>query len=508
MAFIYRYELKNKNNRQKINLQLHEENIVDAIDQTFGDNVLSIKVFFDFFEFRLQHSIATNLELQTLGKKIVSSNPELNSYKKIYKKNSQLFRRKKSSYYAFLEDIEYENQIYYLKFDLVDQEDSDRIQNEFEENQTPKGDLLSTLNTFSMIVEIKELDLMEKKIKNILNINNDEATNRWYLLKGKHVKSGNSLIFLDYTESQDIVSNFMLFSIDDLEETKSAQLEKFYSLEGIEHLEIADFNENYDDFFIAVYNVGQGLCSAICNYNSQPIVYFDFGGGERRDAVTYPSNGIEYCFSLKPKIILSHWHRDHWIGVHYCEEALKTEWIVPNQKKGPQVIKLCGDISKNGKLTELSSGTLKTPFGSLFIGNGDNSHYHNNGIGLLVENKSNERFLLPGDNRYQFIPDQFLSNLNGLVASHHGGKYFKNNSGENKIPSNVNEGKIVYSYGKHEKFNPKFNSHGHPSYNDEYINYNWVESLELHTPDGHCAVGNNKKINKCNCGCDLEIECW
>lgn len=504
MAFIYRYELKNKNFRQKINLKLHEENIVNAINQTFGNNVYSFKVYSDYFEFRLRHSIATNLELQKLGKNIVNSDAELSSYKKVYKKNSQLFRRKRSSYYAFLEDIEYEDQIYYLKFDLVDQEDSDRIQNEFEENQTTKGDLLGTLNTFSMIVEIKEPDLMGNKLKRILNIINEEASNRWYLLNGKHVKSGNSLIFLDYTGSQEIVSNFMLSSIEDLVET--AQLERFYSLEGIQHEEKTDFKENYDDFFIAVYNVGQGLCSAICNYNSQPIVYFDFGGGERRDAVTYPPNGIEYCFSLKPKIILSHWHRDHWIGVHYCKDALKTEWIVPNQKKGPQVTKLCADISKYGKLTELSSGTFKTPFGSLFICNGDNRHYHNNGIGLLVENKSNERFLLPGDNRYQFIPDQFLSNLNGLVASHHGGNYFKNNCGKNKIPLNVKEGKIVYSYGKHAKFTPKFNSHSHPSYTGDYIKYKWVKSLELHTPDGHRAIGVNNTINKCNCGCDLEIK--
>jgi hypothetical protein len=108
-------------------------------------------------------------------------------------------------------------------------------------------------------------------------------------------------------------------------------------LNEIDYQEDTDLEDNEEDFFIGVYNVGQGLCSAICNYKSQPMLYFDFGGGERKDIVAYPED-IKYCFSQKPKIILSHLHRDQWIGANRCEEALEMEWVVPPQKeKGAQV---------------------------------------------------------------------------------------------------------------------------------------------------------------------------
>ncbi|MEB2630223.1 hypothetical protein SOP94_17345 [Peribacillus frigoritolerans] len=506
MGFIYRYEFKNKSNREKVDLEDYKDMIVTAIEGAFDQNLDFVDVFSDFYEFRLKESLPTTSELQSLGKKIVRADPLLDSIKKVYKKNSQLFRRKRNSYYGFLEDIGYENGMYFLKFDLVDKEDSDRIQNGTEGTQLTKVDLLNKLNTFSMILEIGEQDPIAKKIRDFSGDEIEEIASRWYLLTGKHVKRGNSLLFLDYTERQDIASNFMLYSISELEETGIGWLESFFSLNEIDYQEDTDLEDNEEDFFIGVYNVGQGLCSAICNYKSQPMLYFDFGGGERKDTVTFPED-IKYCFSQKPKIILSHLHRDHWIGANRCEEALEMEWVVPPQKeKGAQVIKLFADISKKGKLTVLksSTGVKKTSYGNLFICTGNNSHYHNNGIGFLVETKNSERYLMPGDNRYQHIPTQFLEDLNGIVASHHGGEYFQNKTGKSCIPQNSKQGEIVYSYGKHKKFDPKYNSHGHPSYVKEYIAKNWKTAL--HTPKGHCVLGPTKKANKCSCGCNLEFK--
>lgn len=505
MGFIYRYELKDKNNREKIDLEKEKKNILPTVKKAFGKNLETVDVYSDFFEFRLKERIPPTSELQKLGKDIIKSSPSLNSKKKVYKKNSQLFRRKKNSYYGFLEDVEYKRGEYSLKFDLVDQEDIHRIQDGGEGSQLPKVELLKNLNTFSMIVEIGKQDRLFKKFKDLSDVEINELVNRWYILTGKHVNKGNSLIFLDYTQSQDIASNFFLHSIIGLEETVKNWLESFTSLDEIKYNVETEFQKFETDFFIGVYNVGQGLCSAICNYDSQPLLYFDFGGGERRDTVTYPKD-IKYCFKQKPKIILSHLHRDHWIGANRCKDALKMEWLVPPQeKRGTQVIKLFADISTNGILTVLSRSTLpkNTPYGKLLICTGKDNHYHNNGIAFWVKTKSDKRYLMPGDNRYQYIPASYLKSLNGIVATHHGGEYFHNIAGKSCIPQSSKQGEIVYSYGKHEKFIPEYNSHGHPSFVEEYEAKNWKK--DYHTPEGHCVLGLIKTPNTCNCGCNIKV---
>lgn len=501
VAYIYRYEIKNKANRQDTDLKQHEKGIVDAIKSVFIENLKSVKVFSNYYEFRLKNSTSSRTELQKIGKKIIENSIFLNSKKRMYNKSSQLFRRKKISYYGFLEDISYDNEFYLLKFDAVEKEDSDQILRDIEDNQVSKVDSIRTLDTFSVTVKVGEKDSLAKEIRKLKEGETEEITNQWYLLKGEHVEDGNSFFFLDYRERQDITLSYITTSIAKLSKNKKVLLTRFFNIEHIPYSEVASFEKYNDDFFISVYNVGQGLCSAVCNEQSQPLLYFDFGGGESKNAITYPKD-IKFCFSQKPKIVLSHIHRDHWISTHYCKEALETEWIIPDQLAGAQFIQLCIDITKKGTLTVLKSNkkSIKTPYGYLFLATGKNTHAHNDGIGFLVETRNEKRYLMPGDNRYQYIPSQFLNNLNGIVASHHGGEYFENAAGKSAIPTHASKGEIIYSYGKHAKFK-KNNSHGHPSYVADYKLKNWA--TDLHTHLGHCYLERPKMFNTCGCGCNL-----
>lgn len=498
MAYIYRYELKSKKNRANEDLRVYREPIIKAVKEHFKNNLKSIEVFSDYYEFRLSDNSPNKTTLQNLSKRILRNCETLNKLKKIYKNNSQLFRRKKNSYYAFLEDIEFSEGTYILKLDAVEQNDIDLIEKNIIDTQTSKSSILQNLDTFTVYTEIDTEHFLFEKLNNI----KDSDINQWYLLEGEHHKEGETSFFQDYTERQDTVIEYKISSLIKVGENKLKFLERFSSEEGIYHQEITKFEKTERDFFISIYNVGQGLCSAICNLQSQPLLYFDFGGGEGKNNITYPKD-IKFCFKKRPKIVLSHFHRDHWISVSYFNEALKTEWIIPSQKHGTQFTKLLSDISSKGKLVILKQNDreISNPYGKLFIASGKPNHPHNNGLSFLVETADNKRYLMPGDNRYQYIPSEHLVNLNGLIASHHGGKYYENSNGKAFIPLNTTKGYIVYSYGKHSKFRPKNNSYGHPSYIHKYVKKKWV--LEMHTSNRHCYLGRPIKYTKCPCGCNL-----
>jgi hypothetical protein len=62
---------------------------------------------------------------------------------------------------------------------------------------------------------------------------------------------------------------------------------------------------------VAVYDVGQGSCSALLG-RSFPRLYFDLGRGSNGDARTFPDGFTGLCTTIQPPVVLSHWHVDHW----------------------------------------------------------------------------------------------------------------------------------------------------------------------------------------------------
>jgi hypothetical protein len=56
----------------------------------------------------------------------------------------------------------------------------------------------------------------------------------------------------------------------------------------------------------AVYDIGQGACNALIG-GGRPTLYFDFGGGVRGNAPSFPPQLRKFCFSFAPPIVLSHW---------------------------------------------------------------------------------------------------------------------------------------------------------------------------------------------------------
>lgn len=223
----------------------------------------------------------------------------------------------------------------------------------------------------------------------------------------------------------------------------------------IEGLLNGRFSEQ-EDTYLAVYDVGQGACSAVLDEFLVPMLYFDLGGGCFGNASTYPKN-FQPCFTGNPSVVLSHWDMDHWISGDRHQLAQRLPWIVPRQAIGPSHMKFAQKLDSHRSLyiwpNSLSS--LITPFGEIHkLPNTPNRN--NSGlvfVAMVGPHNNKIHVLCPGDAKYAKLPPQISSSqsLGGLIATHHGGLY----RGDNPPPASKKSNYIAYSYGQG-------NSYHHP----------------------------------------------
>ncbi|MDF7826481.1 N-6 DNA methylase [Pontiellaceae bacterium B12227] len=262
-----------------------------------------------------------------------------------------------------------------------------------------------------------------------------------------------------------------------------------------------------DETFVAVYDVGQGLCSAICEASSSaPLVYFDMGCGHgRNNAHTRRGRKLRFCHSQNPPIILSHWHTDHYRGATVMDkrkDALKAMWIAPWQKVGADAAKFAAklyspDPAKNKiHIWPTSLGSAALPWGVVKQCTGTTKN--TSGLALDVEvGDGTHSVLMPGDAGYNNIPGAKPA-YDSLVVSHHAGHTSGavNSSGKSggtfAIPLGAN------------------NSHGHPLQPTikKLTADGW--SRRLDTDGGHIALGYpHPGLPTLGCGgndCDLGIK--
>jgi hypothetical protein len=485
MAFIYRYELKNLDYRKTIDLRKYQNGIARAVTEVFGQSVREITTNCSSFKIRLKHA-AANEKLREMGRILAKKNKQL---RKFMANDSGIFVRKANEYFAYRVEgtthVEGCNGEENGAFCIVDADDlHDYFGKEL--NQSTRVSALKVLDTFSLDV----FDLVSKKYRR------GSSKRKWYKVVGVNCKNRTfaeitlDILYSDDKGDQD--SGFKVAGIEPVfDDSQIEWLNTFFDYATLPHdnkLPDTICQKTNEAKSIIVYNVGQGLCSSICDKEDVPLVYVDFGRACRRNRKT-DRGTMAYDFSQNPDIIISHWHEDHWIGVKHKPEALGCRWIVPQQSTNmPRIATLCATLSFAGNLTILASDTAFWG-GQIFLCTG-NSHLHDNGIGVLAEIKTSEgdikRYLLPGDNRYVYIPSQHKNNLSGLVASHHGGDYGAQTSqGIQQIPAGTNEAIIIYSYGVFA--DGRHNTYGHPTHENDYINAGWTK--EQRTPYGNCKLG-------------------
>ena len=486
MAFSYRYELKNHECRKRIDLRKYHDGIDWAVTEVFGKSVREITTNCSSFKIRLKHA-ATNENLREMGRNLAKKNKRLRTF---MAKDSGRFVRKANEYFAYWIEgtthveggISEEN----WAFCVVDTEDIQAYYGK-DLNQDERVKVLCSLDTFSLDI----FDFKNKKRSCELR------KTLWFKIAGMNCKNRTSAeIALDilYPEDKDDQdSGFRVSVIEPMADGKQVEwLNTFFDYATLPHDTVLSDDickKTNEAKSIIVYNVGQGLCSAICDKDDVPLVYVDFGRACRQNRGTDPGT-MAYDFSQNPSIIISHWHEDHWIGVKCKPEALGCKWIVPRQSTTlPRIATLCATLSFAGKLTILANDAAFF-CGYIFLCSGDNSHLHNNGIGVLVElpeiDEQNRRYLLPGDNRYIYILAEYKKSLSGLVASHHGGDFgVQTAKGVSQIPQGSSESEIVYSYGVFS--GGRINSYKHPTHKSDYINVGWI--IDQRTPNGNCKMG-------------------
>ncbi len=228
-----------------------------------------------------------------------------------------------------------------------------------------------------------------------------------------------------------------------------------------------------------VYNVGQGLATSIEEIGEPPFLYFDFGMSFGVNTFNKPIH-MNINVDYHPSIVISHIHTDHWYALMEFPGAFRCNWYIPNQDLGILFSKRCAEIIVSGGCVNRIISTITGNMGTIFVSGNSKcnpehapQHKHDTGLSMRLRFTMRDNIinvLVPGDQRYDFIPDVFLSDIHVLVASHHGGEYsWSNRRGVYlDIPLAVEhlQSIIVYSYGTD-------NTHDHPSKIDDYVSRGW-----------------------------------
>lgn len=231
---------------------------------------------------------------------------------------------------------------------------------------------------------------------------------------------------------------------------------------------------------LAVLDVGQAAASFLFSRDILPRVYFDLGGPIWKNAHTYPVGGVKWCFSLRPTVILSHWHWDHWVGATYggainVAKALSTTWICPDQPTGAHTKKFQAKILASGGSILLWPALSLPPVndGLISLGRATGKVLNDTGLILMVKSHCGRFSLLPGDAAYNHIPlgisGQYKScGLGTLVIPHHGGALTGVPPYPIPPPDLLGANVAVYSAGEG-------NTYGHPDFTmtADHSSTNW-----------------------------------
>ncbi len=277
------------------------------------------------------------------------------------------------------------------------------------------------------------------------------------------------------------------------------RLQRLYTLENLERsneIEIRDvLNRQIEDYFnVNVYYVGQGDCSAICNGNNKPLVYFDVGGGSGSNLHTFPNN-FQLCHTGFPPIILSHWHEDHCKLAFIHMRLLRHKWIAPASLHiKPSVQPIARTLYNRGHLLLWPNGLHSINFHYGIIEKCNGPEPHDNGLVLFVHYNGNF-ILLPGDCSYNHIVNLNRNRLSGLLARHHGSR-----DNLNAIPPAIGNGKIVYSFGC-------VNNYNHPNRDSIRAHDHAGWRNKKGTPVGNITFAQGPNICTTPCGnrCSLQI---
>jgi len=417
---------------------------------------------------------------------------------------------KPETYYAYLDSVEQIDHEFHIQFDCVVKNVVDDIQ-------------IST----ESLVELPSIIIKTKgavdRIRDLFdNRNLYQQESKWMIIKTQFNKSESYITQSLYFNFQEVrvessliynLESIRLFSdLNSVERSKIRELEKATTLEKSNEKEVISFLQSVDDRLqnqfshVNVYKVGQGNCIGLVNSANRPLLYYDVGGGFNANADTYPPN-FKLCNTNNPPVILSHWDQDHYqtAVLDQEEKIFNSKWLAPIQKIGPTARHIAFALERRQNLicwNESLPQRLDFTNFTIVKCTGNSKNKNSSGLALFVNQQDNNHILLPGDAKFEKIPDCSIEQFTGLVASHHGAY------GEIKgLPVANFPGMLVYSYGLHPDGSINSHKHPHEPAKTAYMNKGWCDVRE--TIKGSIAMSTNLLDLQPECGgrgCTLIVE--
>lgn len=208
-------------------------------------------------------------------------------------------------------------------------------------------------------------------------------------------------------------------------------------------------------------DVGQG--SAIGLADSHPCIqlYFDLGGGVRRNAPTRPKP-LRFCWMVNAPIVLSHWDEDHWSGEATDPAAGGRVWITPRQAITTAHVLFARKILSTGAKL-LIWGNTPAAISIAIVGGQTldlskctGKKRNGSGIAAVIRDSFfGKEWLLTGDAGYHEIPAVPPAPA-VIVVPHHGADMGSKSSAPSNPGGYV---RLIYSFGPGNKHGPTHVQH-------------------------------------------------
>lgn len=479
MAVIYRYEVADKILRNRTNLGEHSSAIVNTIKNYFNNALKDCFVTERYYEIKL-YTVLTNYEKRKFGKILINENPKLKQILE-HKKGNVNFRRMKQSYYAYLGEAEDTIEL----IDAMDFQNTETLVNKSKAyiSSLPKESVNSIFSSsnalnISFYMDTFSLVLDEDNENFLRNAAREGNTFEIVLIEGQTTLNNNNYLIADkeahfeYQDTDILIESFNLKKVLHVNKDKIKAIKDSLELHlkmYDEHIDIINKNILDKSINFEVHDVGQALCTSLSDVNESALLFFDFGMTNKIN------HRISNFIVNHPPIFLSHLHRDHWNGILVFKEAYKCEWYIPKQDLKLQFRKKCAEIIFIGGSVLLATQNINLGFGKIIPSLSDMKlHQHETGtilyLKLLDEKNTKKNILVSGDQRYSCIDNRYKVNIEILVASHHGGEYYKNKKVDNykEIPIGSDKAIVVYSANNTPKY-------CHPSHKTDYIKRKWTK---------------------------------
>ncbi len=509
MAFIYRYQLRESVLRRNTNLRQYSQDIQSVLNEHYNINLKDSTIEVDYFEFKLYKPVPDRV-LQKMGRKLKAELP-------VYG-----FVRMEQTLYALVFILE-DGLDNIAHIELIDSMLLDKPHlfieraNSFFEKNSDRGVLKEKgyVDNIEEVIKNYYIDIFDAYIDKHLipkSLKSEEGVSCFFI-KGFHKHKPDGLI----TDEEQFDSNMLFIEncfdigyvnnrrdINNLHNERTSYTNYLKINESVEHPELIErikselklyiSSKDYIDvlnredesskdetirrYVFKVHDVGQALAISLSNESNPPFLYFDYGMPYGRNSFTRPAS-VNMPTNPGTTIIISHVDKDHWFRIADDINAYQCHWYVPDQPIRAQLNHKFAEVIVHGGSVNMVNKDIAFHGGKITCGGISKinpsraaNNVHETGLTMRIEahdfNGKELNILIAGDQRYDYIDQSQLENLDILVASHHGGEFCWSKRGMVPIAKSKETSIVIYSYGR-------ANTHKHPSKVSEYNAADWQQ---------------------------------